>query len=123
MDGIDSKQSISLMLGDTNHVMQYDANFISIDAKKQSGEIISVDLHGLKMNIVELKDLGSKLHELTGKDPSLFLAWCDKVGNTWIDVPLYSAGNATAPDGHKIYAFDVNRTYDDTQPWHISLLI
>jgi hypothetical protein len=53
---------------------------------------------------------------MLGQDPTDFLAWCNKVGNNWLDAPLYSTGD-------HYYGFQILNTYNNENPWYINFLI
>jgi hypothetical protein len=101
--------------GQTNF---YKARFINIDVYQGSdGKIMEVQMHSPIMNIDETRELGLQLCNLLQIDPKGFLAWCGKVGNRWMDQPLFGDG-----DGHH-YSFHLLQTFDNEKPWYINFMI
>ena len=105
---------IGLSLG--NNTIQYKAALISIEAKNETGDIMEVEMQTPNMNIDDTRDLGLKLCNMLDYDSKDFLAWCDKVGNRWLDAPLYAGGNRN-------YSFQILRGYNDEKPWIINFMI
>ncbi len=112
--GMDASIPIKLVVN--GQVLLYNANFIDVDALISDGEIQSVKLHSPKMNIDETRTLGLQLCKMLDIDPKEFLAWSDKVGNHWLDAPLYSNGGAA-------FGFGIYMTYNDKKPWYVILII
>ena len=109
------------LTGASGSVVQYPADFIDIDVS--GDQIQRIDLHSPKMNIDNLRQLGNQLLELMGKDTTQFNAWCDKVGNRWMDQPEFSSGNAQVPNSDKSYGFSAHPTFDNNKPWYIYFVI
>lgn len=105
---------IILNLGDKT--VQYSAVLISVTAKNETGDIMEVEMQTPNMNIDETRELGLQLCNMLDYDPKGFLAWCDKVGNHWLDAPLYAGGNRN-------YSFQILRGYNDEKPWLINFMI
>jgi hypothetical protein len=106
--------------GQTNF---YKARFINLDIYEGGEKIMEAQLHSPIMNIDETRELGLQLCSVLGQDPSDFLAWCDKVGNHWLDAPLYFSKSAHDPNSNKIFEFKTLRTYTDEKPWFIDFII
>jgi hypothetical protein len=105
---------ITLSLGDKT--VQYSAVLVSVTAKNETGNVMEVEMQTPNMNIDETRELGLQLCNMLGVDPKDFLAWCDKVGNHWLDAPLYGTGN-------KFYSFQTLMTYNNDSPWSINFMI
>jgi hypothetical protein len=107
---------IILNLGDKT--VQYNAVLVSILAKNETGDIMEVEMQTPNMNIDDTRELGLQLCNMLQIDPKNFLAWCDKVGNNWLDQPLFGDG-----DGHHHYSFHLLRSSNDERPWLINFMI
>ena len=110
-----------IVSGANGETVQYPADLISIDVIHD--QIQRIDLHAPKMNIDDLRQFGNKLLQLMGKNTTDFNAWCDKVGNKWMDQPEYSSGNAQVPNSDKSYGFTTHHTFDNDKPWYIYFVI
>jgi len=111
------KNGAPIELNLNNQAIQYSAVLISVNAKNNSvGEIIEVQMQTLNMNINETRELGVQLCAMLGVDSKEFMAWCDKVGIKWIDVPLYATGKG-------IYGFQILNSFDQKKPWIINFII
>jgi hypothetical protein len=75
------------------------------------------------MDIDETRELGLQICNMFGRDPSDFIAWCNKVGNHWLDAPLYSSRNIYMPNSNETFGFQTLRTYTDEKPWYINFVI
>jgi hypothetical protein len=107
--------------GQTNF---YKTRFINLDIYEGGGgKIMEVQMHSPIMNIDETKELGLQLCNMLGQDPADFLAWCDKVGNHWLDAPLYYSKSSRDPDSNRIIEFKTLMTYTDAKPWYIDFII
>jgi hypothetical protein len=104
-----------LMLIKGTQIVQYEATLVNINAKKPGGDLMEVQMQTPNMNIDETRELGVKLCNMMEVDPKDFQAWCDKVGNHWLDAPLYATNH--------YYGFGINRTYDNEKPWFINFII
>ena len=104
-----------LMLIKGTQIVQYEATLVDINAKKPGGDLTEVQMQTPNMNIDETRELGLKLCNMMEVDPKDFQAWCDKVGNHWLDAPLYATNH--------YYGFGINRTYDNEKPWFINFII
>ena len=90
---------------------------------KKDGHVRQLDLHSPEMDIDQIRQVGLQLEEAWGLDPTDFLTWCNKVGNKWLDAPLYSSRNGTPPSSNKLIGFGVHRNLSDDKPWYIILSI
>ena len=100
---------VILLAGVNGKTIQYKAKLTSVDA--MGDHIREIELHTPDMSIDETRKFGESLLEMMGKDKSDFDAWCDKVGNNWVDAPLYSSGSSQVPDSNKCYGFQMLRSY------------
>jgi hypothetical protein len=105
---------IVLSIGDKT--VQYSAVLISVNAQNENGQVRRVEMQSSNMNIDETRELGLQLCDMLGVDPKDFIAWCNKVGNHWLDAPLYSTGSASG-------AFGIHMTYNNEKPWYINFVI
>jgi hypothetical protein len=101
---------------------------VQFTAKLADVEIIDehvrrVELQSVWMNIADTRSLGDSLLQMLGKDDGGFDAWCDKVGNNWIDAPLYSSGGSQIPESGKFCGFQILNTFNNEQPWTINFVI
>jgi hypothetical protein len=109
---------IPVLLQANGQAISYKVHFIDVDVYKGSEEkIMEVQMHSPVMNIDETRELGLQLCTLLQIDPKGFLAWCDQVGNRWMDQPLFGDG-----DGHH-YSFHLLQTFDNEKPWSINFMI
>jgi hypothetical protein len=108
---------IPIVLSLGNKTIQYSAVLVSILAKNGTGDIMEVEMQTPNMNIDETRELGLQLCNMLGIDPKGFLAWCDQVGNRWMDQPLFGDG-----DGHH-YSFHLLQTFNNEKPWSINFMI
>ncbi len=115
MEQTNRRTGVSLMLIKGTQIVQYEATLVDISAKKPGGDLMEVQIQTPNMNIEETKELGLKLCNMMEVDPKDFQAWCDKVGNHWLDAPLYATNH--------YYGFGINRTYDNEKPWFINFII
>jgi hypothetical protein len=107
---------IPIVLCIGNKTVQYSAVLISILAKNETGDIMEVQMQTSNMNIDQTRELGLQLCDMLGIGPKNFLAWCDTVGNHWLDAPLFG-------DGNRHYSFHLLHTYNDEKPWSINFMI
>ena len=111
----DRKTGIPVMLGVNGQAVNLNVWFADVDVLKD-GQIRKIEMQSSIMNIDETKALGLKLCNMLGVDPKDFLVWCDKVGNHWLDAPLYATGS-------KAYGIQILHTFDDERPWLINFII
>jgi hypothetical protein len=112
---------IALRVGDK--VVEYSAVLISVNAESENGQIMRIEMQTANMNIDETRELGIQLCDMFGRDPRDFLAWCDKVGNHWLDSPLYSSRNIYVPNGNETFGFQTLHTFNNESPWMINFII
>jgi len=58
-----------------------------------------------------------------GKDKTGFNAWCDKVGNRWMDEPGFTSAASHLPNSDKTFGFQARATFNNEKPWYILLII
>jgi hypothetical protein len=115
---------ISILLSQEGKTLLYSTVLVSLNAKNDaSAEILSVEMQTPNMNADETRTLGVQLCEMLKRDPSDFLTWCDKVGNHWLDAPLYSTGGSRLKQSNRHCGFGILRTYNNDRPWCINLFI
>lgn len=105
---------IPITLERNGQEVSYKVRFANISIKNGAKSIMAADLYSPNMNIDETRSLGLKLCSLFGFDSTKFLAWCDKVGNHWMDAPLYGIGSGN-------YSLNVRHTFNNEKPWYIDL--
>jgi hypothetical protein len=113
MEQTNQEEYIPVTLGKNGQTIDYKVRFIDISIKNQNGDILEAQLRSPMMNIAETRELGLQLCNMLGDDPKDFLAWCDKVGNHWLDTPLYSVRD-------HYYGFETFHTSNDEKPWSVS---
>ncbi|MDD5140058.1 MAG: hypothetical protein PHY43_07370 [Verrucomicrobiales bacterium] len=109
--------------GKNDKAIRFVADFVEATSDPEGGRIWKLELHSPNMSIEELRPLGIQLHEMLKIDPQPFLSWADKVGNAWVDSPLYYNGEPAVPAGEKRFSFGVLHTYNDERPWFVRFLI
>jgi hypothetical protein len=107
---------IPIVLTQNTNTVQFKTVLLVISAQKNTGNLIQEDLQSQNLNIDETRQLGLQLCKLFEFENDEFLAWCDKVGNHWLDAPLYGRGN-------HYFGFKIIRTYNDEKPWCINVII
>jgi hypothetical protein len=115
--------SIPVTLQKNGKTVSYKAQFIDISIKNGNGDILEVQLHSPIMNIDDTKVLGLELCDMFGLDSADFVAWCDKVGNHWLDAPLFGSRDIHDQKSNAVFAFQILRGYNDEKPWFINLMI
>jgi hypothetical protein len=110
------KTSLSIELSLENRTVKYDAVLISVNAENGTGKVTRIEMQTLNMNIEGTRDLGLQLCDMLEVDPKDFLSWCNKVGNHWLDAPLYATGKGA-------YGFQILNTFDNQKPWCINFVI
>lgn len=115
--------AVPIVLSFGNKTIQYSAVLISILAKNDTGDIMEVEMQTPNMNIDEIRKLGIQFCDMFGLNSSDFLAWCDKVGNHWLDAPLYGSQDIHVPNSNTVFAFQTLRTYNNEKPWFINFMI
>ena len=108
---------IPVYFEENDKTVSYKIRFIDVDVYNDGSEkVMEVNMHSPIMNIDETQELGLQLCNMLGVDPKDFLAWCNKVGNHWLDAPLYAAGKGA-------YGFQILNTFDNQRPWYINFII
>lgn len=114
---------IPIVLSLNNKTIQYSAVLISVTAQNNTGLLTEAQLQTPNMNIDETQKLGMQLCDMFGLDSSDFLAWCDKVGNHWLDAPLYGSREIHVPNSNAVFVFQTLRAYNNEKPWFINFMI
>jgi hypothetical protein len=109
---------VPVSLEENGQSISYKARFIDISIKNENGDILEAQLQSPIMNIDQTRELGLQICDMLNIDPKGFLAWCDQVGNRWLDQPLFGDG-----DGHHHYSFHLLHSYNDEKPWVINFMI
>jgi hypothetical protein len=117
------KTEIPIVLSLKDKVVQYNAVLISVTAENGTGNVTEIQMQTPNMNIDEMRELGLQLCILLGVESTEFLSWCDKVGNHWLDAPLFSSKDFRDPNTAKIFGFETLMTYDNEKPWMINFII
>lgn len=112
---------IILLTGINGSKIQFTASLTSVSAMED--HVQEIELHTPDMNIDEAREFGESLLQMMSKDKTSFNAWCDKVGNNWVDAPLYSSDSSQVPDSGKFYNFQMLRSYGNEKPWVINFII
>ena len=103
---------VPMLLETSGQTVSYKVRFIDITIINETGKILCIETHSPIMNIDETRELGSQLFSLFGWDSKGFLKWCDKVGNHWLDAPLFTGGDLA-------HTFNVRNTFNNEKPWYI----
>lgn len=117
------KTGLPIVLSKGDKTVQYSAVLISVNAENETGDITQIKMQTPNLNIDETRELGLKICDMLGHDPSNFLAWCDKVGNHWLDAPLYDGFSVPVPNSNKFNGFGILRGYNNGKPWIINFFI
>lgn len=110
-----------LLAGLNGSGVQFTASLTDVEAV--GDHVRRIEMHSVWMNIEDTKLLGDSLLELMGKDKASFDVWCAKVGNNWVDAPLYDSYNAQLPNSDKVCSFGTHRTFSNEKPWFINFVI
>jgi hypothetical protein len=94
----------------------YKTESVDVSVANSAGEVLEAEIYTPKMDIVETRELGLSICKLFGFDSSGFAAWCKRVGNNWLDTPLFYVGD----DNHSLH---IRHSYNDKQPWIIIFII
>ena len=116
MEQTNQASYVPITLQENGQTVSYKVRFIDISIKNENGDILEAEARSPMMNIDETRELGLQLCNMLQVDPKNFLAWCDKVGNHWLDQPLFG-------DGNRHYSFHLFHTYNNEKPWSISFMI
>lgn len=117
MEQTNREMGIPILLEQNEKKVPYKVRFIDVRAGLPDGKIQRVEIHSPIMNIDETRELGLKLAGLLGIESTEFTDWCAKVGNHWLDAPLYSSKS-----GNHL-GFETLMTYNDEKPWYVNFVI
>lgn len=106
----------SVVLKSKDQSIIYRTHSVSLMVAKNASDVIEADIYTPKMDIVETRELGLKICEMFGFDSSKFLAWCNSVGNNWLDSPFIYVGD----NNHN---FRIRHSYNDQKPWVMDFAI
>lgn len=106
---------VPVLFAKDSRSITYKANFVNISVTGGTN-IMEVEMHSPIMNIDETRALGLELCNLFGIDSTKFQAWCEKVGNHWVDAPLIGVGDHS-------HNFNIRNTFNDEKPWYIDFVI
>jgi hypothetical protein len=109
-----------VLLKHNGQTIIYKVEVINVSVLYHTTNFSGAEIYSPKMNIDETRELGLKLCSMFGFDSNKFLAWCNSVGNNWLDAPLFGINDPSHPFS---YQFNVLNTYNDKQPWSIILSI
>lgn len=112
-----------LLTGNNGTNINFVASFVDVQAVKPDNHIRRIELQAPKMTIDEARTLGLQLCDLMELDSSQFLAWCDKVGNSWVDKPVFASKAGVSPDSNKTIGFTVNSTFNSEKPWYVTFIL
>lgn len=112
---------VILLTGVNGKTIQYKAKLTSVDA--MGDRVREIQLQSGWMNIADTRSLGDSLLQMMGKDTASFDAWCNKVGNNWIDQPEWTSGGLRMPDGNKFYGFATHITFNNESPWYVDFFV
>ena len=116
------KIGLPIILSEDTNTVRYSAVLISVDCldRIETNHVSEIQTQARNMNIDETRKLGLGLC----RDPEAFVAWCDKVGNHWLDTPLYGAVSKFRDvKNGKIVVFETLHTYNNDKPWCIQVTI
>ena len=116
MEQTNQASYIPITLQENGQTVSYKVRFIDISIKNESGDVLEAEVRSPMMNVDETRELGLQLCSMLQVDPKNFMVWCDKVGNNWLDQPLFG-------DGNRHYSFHIFHTYNNEKPWSISFMI
>jgi len=123
MESTNRTSGVPILLSRSGQTVPFKVRSMDVMAVKTNGLIQTVHMHSPIMNIEETRELGMKLCGMLGIEPSQFQAWCDKVGNNWMDAPHFSSGGSRDLQKNRIYSFGVENTYNNEKPWYIDFVI
>jgi len=104
------------MLNTNGQTVLFKAQAVDITVLRTPFKIEEIQMKSPIMDIDETRALGRNLCDIVNADPKDFLAWCDKVGNHWLDASRYIAGN-------RVLAFSVRTSFNKDKPWYINFII
>lgn len=110
--------------GQSGKTANFTADFLDAEIDSNDGRIRELELHTPKLEINQIRELGLQLDKTLGLDSKNFLAWCEKVGNHWIDAPTFSSkAGIPPPDSNKIMGYGVHPTFNDEKPWFVIFIL
>lgn len=107
---------IPVVFEENGKMVSYKVQFIDVRVFSDGERVRRVEMHSPSMDIDETRKLGLQLGGMFGVDSKDFLAWCDKVGNHWMDQQLYATGERS-------YGFQILNTFNNEKPWSINFII
>jgi len=110
-----------LLTGANGDPIQYKTKLTDIETV--GDHIRRVELQSVWMDIADTRSLGDSLLQMMGEDKIGFDEWCAKVGNNWVDAPLYDSPDSQVPNSNKFYGFQMLRSYNNEKPWVIYFII
>jgi hypothetical protein len=115
---------LPVILNLNGQTVQYYAILISVDClnRDDTNHVSEIQTQTQIMNIDDTRRLGLQLCSTLSIDPKDFLAWCDKVGNQWLDTPLFGAGIRDVKNNKDI-AFQTLHGFNPKKPWFINVII
>ncbi|MGH7975652.1 MAG: hypothetical protein ACREDS_06365 [Limisphaerales bacterium] len=117
-----NKHPSVLLVGKNGDNLNYLLDFVDIQVKP-NGHIRQVELQTPFMDIDDIRDFGTQLCALLDINPNNFLAWCDKVGNQWVDQPIFYSGGGDSLSPGKTVAFNIRHTFNNEKPWYIDFVL
>lgn len=116
---------LPVVLNVNGKTIQYAAVLISVDCLNRNdfNHVSELQTQTEIMTIDDTRKLGLQLCNALGIDSTGFEKWCDKVGNHWVDMPLFSTGGFKDPRTNKLVGFETLHGFDDDRPWLIQITI
>jgi hypothetical protein len=108
--------------GSGERSLNFATSLVDVQVSKPDNHIRRIELQAPKMTIQQIKNLGLQMCSVLQIEPKAFQAWCDAVGNVWIDKPVFSSGAGISPNDAKTIGFTVNPTFDNNCPWYMTFL-
>jgi hypothetical protein len=119
-EGSSTNYPAVFITGANGDKIEYTAKLTSVHAI--GDHVQRVELQSPNMTIDETRTLGLQLCKVLGIDSKDFLSWCDKVGNRWLDQPVFASKNGISPVPSKTVGFTANATFNDRKPWFITFI-
>jgi hypothetical protein len=115
---------LPIILNENGNAVQYAAVLISVDCLNRNDldHVSEIEMQTQIMNIDDTRKLGLQLCSTLGIDPKDFSAYCDKVGNQWLDTPLFATGIRDAKI-KKVLAFQTLHGFNKDKPWFINVRV
>ena len=82
-----------VLLRHNGQSITYKALAIEVITIPETTDFLEAKVYSPQMNIDETRELGLKLCSMFGFDSNKFLAWCNGVGNNWLDAPLFATAD------------------------------